>query len=552
MALTWTPHPILSIPSKDEQIAMGAERLLDYWDRREKAIEREVEDPFNFGTELPHWKMADEALASHGEVLTLGGNRSGKSEWASKRVVQALVANPGSVIWCFTATSQNSIAHQQALIHKYLPNEFKNLGRSKVHYVSFSVKNGYTSSSFVLPNRSMCVFRNWSQDISTIEGGEVGCYADPAPGTFNIGIWNDEEVPLNWIQTQRYRSITRSDSDGLPARIISTFTTVSGWSSTVQSYLSGARTVQEEPAELLNDEMVPVIQQPIRKNSRVVYFHTSLNPYGGWSAMKSQLVGAKRDEILCRAYGVPVKPANTTFKLLTDKVVMKHSEIPVIKDPDKNPCSWILAIDPAGSKSWFMLLVAVDVYGVHYVVKEWPDPSFGEWADLERGDKGRPGEASLPNGYGIADYADVIREMLKGISDEEFVGVKDAVDIIIDPRMGSATYSKAEGTSNIISDLHDEGVNVYPAEGLPIEDGLQAINSLLSYDPEKPIDLNNRSKLYFSDQVGNTIFCCQNYTVDDGLKGVCKDPVDALRYICIGNYEYLDDTSMKPTGQGAY
>ena len=227
---------------------MGPSRLLDYWERREAAITREKEDPFNFGTELPHWKLADEQLKTHGELLILGSNRSGKTEYAAKRVVQSLVANPGSIIWCFTANSQNSIAHQQAAVYRYLPNEYKTLGRSRTAYVSYSVKNGFTASSFVLPNKSQCVFRNWSQDISTIEGGEIGCPNDPDGRAFNIGAWFDEEVPLSWIGTTRYRCLTRADSDGLPARIISTFTTVSGWTQTVSSYLSGARTLEDKEA----------------------------------------------------------------------------------------------------------------------------------------------------------------------------------------------------------------------------------------------------------------------------------------------------------------
>ena len=51
-------------------------------------------------------------------------------------------------------------------------------------------------------------------------------------------------------------------------------------------------------------------------------------------------------------------------------------------------------------------------------------------------------------------------------------GKKD-VEIIIDPRLGAASYQKSEGTSNIISDLQDEDIFASPAEGLPIDDGLQ-------------------------------------------------------------------------------
>ena len=80
--------------------------------------------------------------------------------------------------------------------------------------------------------------------------------------------------------------------------------------------------------------------------------------------------------------------------------------------------------------------------------------------------------------------------------------------------MGAATYAKSEGTSNIINDLHDEGIHAIPADGLPIDDGLQAINSLLSYDTTKPLGYDNHPKLYFSDRCGNTLFCCSNYRLE--------------------------------------
>ena len=136
---------------------------------------------------------------------------------------------------------------------------------------------------------------------------------DPVDGTHSIGCWLDEEYNLSWLSTLRYRCLTRADSKGIPARIISSFTTVSGWTNVVSQYLTGARTLETKKAELLNDEEVPVLQHSIR-NARIVYFHTKDNPYNSWEATKNQLKGANRDEILTRAYGVPTKPANTSFQ----------------------------------------------------------------------------------------------------------------------------------------------------------------------------------------------------------------------------------------------
>ena len=172
----------------------------------------------------------------------------------------------------------------------------------------------------------------------------------------------------------------------------------------------------------------------------------------------------------------------------------------------------------------------------------WPVAVIGAWADLEKGPKAF-GEGASPNGFGIEQYAKVINEMIEGLDD---------VDIIIDPRMGSASYQAESGTSNIISDLADFEVYSSPSAGIHIDDGLQAINSLLSYDQEKPVGYENHSKLIFSDACGNTIFCCQNYKIEDGTKASCKDPVDCLRYIAVGNYEYIEDSALRTTGTGGY
>ena len=108
------------------------------------------------------------------------------------------------------------------------------VGREPI--MSYSSKNGFTSSSFILPNGSTCVFRNFQQDVKTIEGGECGLLGEPAEGT-QLAIWLDEEYSANLISTLRFRVLTRADSKGIPARIISSFTTVSGWTNVVSQYL---------------------------------------------------------------------------------------------------------------------------------------------------------------------------------------------------------------------------------------------------------------------------------------------------------------------------
>ena len=62
---TTAPSVVLDRKAKmkqEEQIAMGPERLIEYYERREAAIQREKEDPFNFGVELEGVKEEHPAL----------------------------------------------------------------------------------------------------------------------------------------------------------------------------------------------------------------------------------------------------------------------------------------------------------------------------------------------------------------------------------------------------------------------------------------------------------------------------------------------------------
>lgn len=535
MALSWTSHPVLKTPTREEQLAMGADKLLKFWERREEAMEMEADDPFRYGYEPDYWTRADDTLSSHEEILLMGGNRSGKSEWAAKKVVECLVNNPSTIIWCLTETSANSIQFQQKMIYKYLPKEYKHLGRGKVGYVVYSLRNGFTSAKFSLPNKSEAIFRNWSQDLSTVEGGEIGCPEEPVEGTHNIGFWADELIPLSWLETLRFRTVTRA------AKGICTYTAVDGWNATTRSLLTGARTVESAPASLLGGEEVPVVMQPLRKASSIVFFHTEDNPWGGWKSMKTQLEGEKRDVILCRGYGLPTKAAKTVFPKFTSRNVVKDSEVPVLKEGAE--ARWFTVIDPAGSKPWFMLLVGIDPHGVHWVVKEFPDASMGEWVDLTKGDKGTAGEAQKPNGYGIEDYAREIRALEGG---------RD-VERLIDPRLGAASFQKSEGASNIIDELtYGADLEVYPAEGLDVEVGVQAINSLLSWDEDEEMGYGNMPRLMVSDACQNFIVGMNEWVNDGNSKHPSKDPCDCIRYLAVGNYQYHDEKEMTQTPTGGY
>lgn len=118
----------------------GPEKLAEILQLREDKILAEKLDPYRHGYEPFHWKDADKLLESSTEVLVMGGNRAGKTEWAAKRIVQTLCSKPDARVWCLHTTDKSSIQMQQNIIYKYLPSEFKNVKKSKITNIQYSQK----------------------------------------------------------------------------------------------------------------------------------------------------------------------------------------------------------------------------------------------------------------------------------------------------------------------------------------------------------------------------------------------------------------------------
>jgi phage terminase large subunit-like protein len=183
---------------------------------------------------------------------------------------------------------------QQNVIYKYLPSEFKDLKKNKIQNVQYTQKNGFSDNTFILPNKSQCFFMNYAQKRDVIEGGEVDL------------IWCDELVPLDWIETLRYRLVTRG------GKMIVTFTPITGYSSVVKEYVSGAKIIETKDSPLLIDTInvngckrgeMPFKAKCYNRPAAVMWFHSQLNPYNPFEQLKKTLSGKKPYEIKIRAYG---------------------------------------------------------------------------------------------------------------------------------------------------------------------------------------------------------------------------------------------------------
>lgn len=535
MAFTPTPHPILITPTADDikRLAekVGAERAAEILSLREDKILAEKLDPYRHGFDLPHWKEADQLLKENNEVLILGGNRASKTEWAAKRVVQTLINIKDARVWCLHTTNQSSIQMQQNVIYKYLPSEYKELRKNKVQNVQYTQKNGFSDNTFILPNKSQCFFMNYAQKRDVIEGGEVDL------------IWCDELVPLDWIETLRYRIVTRS------GKLIVTFTPITGYSSVVKEYVSGAKILENKDSPLLPDTInvqgcpkgtMPYKAKSYSRSAAVMWFHSQLNPYNPFEQLKKTLLGKKAYEIKIRAYGWADNISGSQFPRFNPEVnIVKEDQVPE-KGTNYMVC------DPAGARNWFMLWMRVAEDGSRYIYREFPDESEGEWALPSADPDGKAGTAQR-NGAGrsLAEYKNLILNLEDG---------EEICDRFIDPRAGGAKAVTEDGGVTLI-DMLDDGENPMhftPSAGVRIEQGVALINDGFSYDYEQELSPLNKPKLYISEQCQNLIYCLKEWTGQDGEKGATKDPIDCLRYLMVMDLQYQDDNSMRGVGGGSY
>lgn len=581
-ASPFTEHPCLPLPTAEELQAIvrvhgdaSPDVLRELERRRKEAIAKAEADPFRHGWELESWHDADALLALPETrlVANLGGNGSAKTWWMVKRAVQTAFKISGSRILLLHEDEDASRDLHQALAYHFLPPEIKPSDtRKQVKTrvstdISYTAKNGFTGNAFTTPNGSRVRFGFYRQDLKRYEG----------LGYTLVGA--DENMPLSWLDTLLYRM------GRMGGKFIWCFTAIRGITPAVAAVTKGARTLRSRrvdtrilPADYRVEETqdwpegeMPYIQQGLKPEVKVIFFHSDQNPLSGYDPSQGRgafygyhdLINILSDkpnpEKERRAYGWTRKSSRTVFPLF--------SAVHVVPEAEMTAKLATLAltryqiIDPAGARQFFMIWFAVDRHGRHFIYREWPDlPSYGEWAlpsdDPNKWD-GKQGPAQEKTVSGVVAYKRIILMAEGWRQGEDGWDETDAEEIFeryVDPRSGATEAMASEaGESSVIDRFREEqkdeqgnvtgpAMELTPAiSGRTEEDGLTQIDELLAYNPREPITaLVNEPKLFISSACENTIWAMSNYTAHDGAKAACKDPVDCMRYLALKKCIYVD------------
>ena len=243
-------------------------------------------------------------------------------------------------------------------VNMMMPREFKKKTKSIEGYINYSMQNGFTGSSFIFPDtRTRVDFKTYTQfsnNQTILEGFEFGFRSGE---NLNIGTWLDEYLGDDaLINTLRFRLATRN------SKMLIAFTPINGYTPFIAEYLKGSETLKTRRAELLNREL-PVQQYSPKRDASVVYLHSDENPFGGYSRIAKDLRDRPEEEILVRAYGVPVKSVTSLLPLFNTEVNVLGEEknkygmsFPDISDKSKFTCYQV--VDPAGARNFTAIWAA--------------------------------------------------------------------------------------------------------------------------------------------------------------------------------------------------
>ncbi len=527
MELTFTKHPLLSAPT-DEEILLLAKKdpkLLGELHRaHEGRIKAATDDPLRYGFDLDGWDRIQEGLYTYNECLTLGGNRSGKTTGCAKILMQSVTENTDGHVVCFSQNADTSVKVQQAAVWEMMPKEFRKKTKGIEGYINYSMQNGFTGSSFIFPDtRTRVDFKTYTQfsnNQTILEGFEFGF---SKPSGLNLGAWLDEYLGDSaLVNTLRFRLATRN------SKLLIGFTPLDGYTPFISEYLKGAEVLETRAAELLDNKQVPVKQYSPERDASIVYLHSDENPFGGYERIAKDLRGRSKEDIMVRAYGLPVKSMtsllplfSTEVNVLGDKPNKYGMKMPEI---DKDFTVYQV-VDPAGARNYSAIWAAVNEDEDIYILREWPDrATYGEWA-LFGDPKWKYGPASKKIGLDVRGYVELFEEI------EDDMGMK------VMERIGDSRYFARENENNtdLFSSFEDYGMVFLPSDGKTEDIGIAAVDEWFTYNPNYDIDEANRPRCFIHEDCENLIDSLINYNSNGKMDEALKDFFDLIRYLRMSN-----------------
>lgn len=489
---------------ENEELAL----ILAEMDRRRR------EDPIEFLELLPVQEKFDESLAEI--ILLFGGNRSGKTTPASKKVIAEGLKRKMK-IWVCGETFQDSIAIQQKKISELVP-------KRRIKYGQYDEINGYTNRKLLLDNGTLITFKSYDQGAGAFQSDDIDL------------IWNDEEPPNDIIKEQKMRLIDRN------GRMIISMTSLKGITDFIRDFF--------EDADILETRYAPLVKKELpvraRKGSVDIFFlWTTDNKHIDQVRLMSDVVLMPQTDIMTRIYGMPTN--------LAGKIYMSFGRdthcIPLDNIPTLGNQLWNV-LDPHDRKPWAIGWYLVNKNGTIYCVDEYPNQNFNEM---------------LYDDKTYEDYAKIIKDKEQAI--RTLFNVGGRIRRVIDPNFGNKTVQLAE---RVGGQAKTTPVKELLKLGLTYKDGIDALEAghlevrKALHWAKKDGAYIVRPEILFSEECKNHINHLTRYSRKDimGVDGDVKDKVgpqdkykdfcDLVRYLKMANPRWIEEQKFNVEGKKVY
>ncbi len=521
----------------------------------------------------------------------LGGKRSGKTDIGGKLAAVHTAAyerikNEGQYpvwTWCVHQNESRSKDIGQKRVHHYLPPEWKTapIGKKQGGRLSHEDGRGFTNNMFVV-NRRLCGFVFSGMDNTVLQGPELTfAWLDEeqpphlcktvkerlstraAHGAFPL---HQEQVRQILLKLERDLMCPLSPQEVATLVLgfcLHTFTPEEGWTAVVADALNGAQLVEEAEAEalpihgptdaagnkpIIGYQKAPLIKRCRRANEMIFYIWTQHNPWSGYAALLHLSQGMGEEQIRINLYGDVRKGWHGAYPNWdTARHVISLEQVP-------RDLTIRRYVDAGQSKPMFVIWVGTARDGRDYILNEWPRegdyiPGIGDpgaWAvpSISHPPKmdGDPGPAQKPLGYGYPQYIEDWRrvELQLGawyhggimnpfVLDAEALKQHKPVKLYaseMDSRLGGAERpTVGGGTRTMMDDFEELGERFDPASGDRLKEGDHKMRNALAEKQDTPA---RGPGLYVVRHCLAVRYTCENYTGQDGSKGACKDPRDAV------------------------
>jgi len=592
---------------------------------RESLLKRMRDDPYRHGYEPPIWTVARALMRGYeptdadrraaggdweafcaetrrrlgferpvGEILIMGANRSGKTDFAAKLAIRtSMLGKRSANIGMQTLPTGKQV--QMPRVWHYLPKELKarNIAGKKSkdneEHISYTKQNGFSSSKITFGNGSDIRFISYDMDVDGAMEGSALDYC-----------WLDEEFPKSFLDAARFRLASKRGF------LLGTFTPVSGYTPVVKDYLDGMAVTRWHTAYMLpvdggppepwnelglrmeewdrlcawrdgggkEDPCVPearpesyaaimagtpdkfaAMRDPQSGRSfeatpriasckggeaAAIWFFGRDNPYG----MPGEVIANARKNanatamIRKRVYGIAEQVRGVIFKSFAkERNVVAPHEIP-------QKLVRIMVVDPAPERNWAFGWYGYDpATGILYKYREWPGnyeiPGVGvpgPWAvpsDRKGGiNDGDRGDGQDDFGFGFLAYKREIARLERWTCYDPGAELDEVEDWSeLDGTAEPIEYRVIDARAASQSKIGaKENTSLFDQVSRLAEGFVPASGQKISVGLDVLQDLVKSGRYKVSAECVNTIAAYGMYTGADGQKGACKDMIDLDRY----------------------